>query len=164
MPDGRRSCVPSCLRNCFRRLAHLVSGRFREPAPVPQPPSVSAPGAAGSGGPAPAPLPSPDGASLRRRLSFGGPIVSADTGHVLEPRPSEELQFPRPVLLPPPPAYDRVSTAELLNRLAVDEQLWAPPKPDKGKGRGPTPSPEREPPRYQTRSRTRGCPSPACAL
>lgn len=168
-----RNCLPDSLRRFVRRLADLVSGHHREPVSlsVPPPPGTPSPG---DPGPAPSssslapPHSEGERIALRRRRSFGGPIVSADTGEEIQP-----VAYPAPVTLPPPPPYSDISLAEYLNLLAVDESTYTRPKPDKGKKRADRRSAtleerfrhlQGEGPRYQTRSRTRERPPSAGAL
>jgi hypothetical protein len=161
-----RICLPDSLRRCLRRLAHLVFGRVPEPADLPVSP---APGTRlertptlriEDTQPTTAPQdPSAERIALRRRLSFGGPIVSAITGEEIQP----SLSVPAPPL--PPPPYYRVSEAEYIHSLAEDESLPDPPD-TKGKRREATLQERfrelKEPAaRYQTRSRTRQCASPS---
>lgn len=167
-----RNCLPDSLRRLIRRLAHLVPGHHREPVsvPVPPPSGNSSPGTPGAASPSSLSPPDSEGEriALRRRRSFGGPIVSADTGEEIQP-----VAYPAPVTLPPPPPYSDISLAEYLNLIAEDESTYTRPKPDKGKKRADRRSAtleERfrqirdEGPRYQTRSRTRERPPSACAV
>lgn len=164
-----RNCLPDSIRRLVRRLAHLVPGHHREPLSVPVPSPPGNPSEGPPGNPPPSTLePEGERSALRRRTSFGGPILSASTGEEIEP-----VIYPTPAPLPSPPPYSDISLAEYLNLLAVDESTYTRPKPDKGKKRADRRASaleerfrhlQDEGPRYQTRSRTRERPSSAGAL